>query len=146
HQTIKKVSDDIDSFGFNTAISAMMILANHLIKQTVRPKSVMEKFTLILAPFAPHLAEELWFRLGHSQSLVYESWPEYDRNLIKEKEIELAVQINGKIKDRVLVPADLDEQKIKELVLGSEKVAAALNGKTPKKVIIIKSRLVNIVL
>ena len=144
-QTIKKVGDDIESFGFNTAISAMMIFVNHLGKQSIRPKSVIEKFILILAPFAPHIAEELWEKLGHKDTLVYEPWPQYDKELIKEKEIELAVQILGKIKDRIVVPADADEEQIKQKALSSEKVIAALAGKEPKKIIVIKSRLVNIV-
>ena len=146
NQTIKKVGDDIESFGFNTAISAMMIFVNHLSREQVRPKSVIEKFILILAPFAPHIAEELWEMLGHSDSLTYEPWPEYDRELIKEKEIELAVQVNGKIKDRIVVAADTDEEQIKQKALGSEKVIAAIAGKSPKKIIVIKSRLVNIVI
>lgn len=146
HQTMKKVGEDIESFGFNTAISAMMIFVNHLSKQAVRPSSAIEKFVLILAPFAPHIAEELWARLGHKRSLAYESWPEYDKKLIKEKEVELAVQVNGKIKDRIVVPADSDEQYIKEQALGSTKVLATLDDKEPKKVVVIKSRLVNIVI
>ena len=145
NQTIKKVGDDIESFGFNTAISAMMIFINHLSKQDNRPKSVVERFVLILAPFAPHIAEELWERLGHTDTLTYEPWPEYDKELIKEKEIELAVQVNGKIKDRIVVSADLDEEQIKQKALASEKVIAAIAGKEPKKIIVIKSRLVNIV-
>jgi leucyl-tRNA synthetase len=146
NQTIKKVGDDIESFSFNTAISAMMIFVNHLTKQMVRPKMVVEKLVLILAPFAPHIAEELWRKLGHSDSLAYEAWPEYDKELIKEKEIELAVQVNGKIKDRIVVAADSDEEQIKQKALSSEKVIAAMAGKSPKKIIVIKSRLVNIVL
>jgi len=146
HQTIKKVGDDIETFNFNTAISAMMIFVNHLGRLPVRPKSVVEKLVLILAPFAPHIAEELWERLGHTGSLAYEPWPEYDKELIKEKEIELAVQVNGKIKDRIVVPADADDEQIKQKALASEKVAAALAGKEPRKIIIIKSRLVNIVI
>jgi leucyl-tRNA synthetase len=145
NQTIKKVGDDIESFGFNTAISAMMIFVNHLNKQTVRPKAVIEKFVLILAPFAPHIAEELWEKLGHTDTLAYEPWPEYDKELIKEKEIELAVQVNGKIKDRIVVAAEADEEQIKQQALASEKVIAAMAGKSPKKIIVIKSRLVNIV-
>ncbi|MFB0525562.1 MAG: leucine--tRNA ligase, partial [Phycisphaerae bacterium] len=129
YQTIKKVGDDIESFGFNTAISAMMIFVNHLRavvlsevkelackkKEILRSaqndntvsslKSVVEKFVLILAPFAPHIAEELWQKLGHSDSLAYEPWPEYDEELVKEKEIEMAVQVDGKIKDRIVVAA-----------------------------------------
>ena len=146
HQTIKKVGDDIETFSFNTAISAMMIFVNHLSKQTVRPKAAVEKLVLILAPFAPHIAEELWEKLGHSQGLAYEPWPEYDKELIKEKEIELAVQVNGKIKDRIIVPADADEEQIRQKALSTEKVVVAMAGKEPKKVIVIKSRLVNIVM
>ena len=145
NQTIKKVGDDIESFGFNTAISQMMIFVNHLSKQAVRPKSVVEKFVLILAPFAPHIAEELWEKLGHTDSLVYEPWPEYDRELIKEKEIELAVQVNGKIKDRITVAADTDEEQIKQRALGSEKVIAAMAGRPAKKVIVVKPRIVSII-
>ncbi len=146
NQTIKKVGDDIETFNFNTAISAMMIFVNHLGRLPVRPKAVVEKLVLILAPFAPHVAEELWERLGHTASLAYEPWPEYDRELIKEKEIELAVQVNGKIKDRIVVSADADDEQIKQKALRSEKVAAALAGKEPRKIIIIKSSLVNIVI
>jgi leucyl-tRNA synthetase len=146
NQTIKKVGYDIETFGFNTAISAMMIFTNHLSKQNVRPKTVVEKFVMILAPFAPHIAEELWEILGHSGSLTYEQWPEYDKDLIKEKEIELAVQVNGKIKDRIVVGAEEDEEQIKQKALASDKVVAALAGKSPKKIIVIKSRLVNIVI
>jgi len=145
HQTIKKVGDDIESFGFNTAISQMMIFINHLSKQAIRPKTVVENFVLILAPFAPHIAEELWEKLGHTESLAYEPWPQYDSRLIKEKEIELAVQVNGKIKDRIIVAAEADEDQIKQKALGCEKVIAAMAGKEPKKIIVIKSRLVNIV-
>ncbi|MHC4458702.1 MAG: leucine--tRNA ligase [Planctomycetota bacterium] len=145
HQTIKKVGDDTETFGFNTAISQMMIFTNHLSKQQVRPKSVIEKFVLLLSAFAPHIAEELWEKLGHTESLAYEPWPEYDKELIKEKEIELAVQVNGKIRDRIVIAADTDEEHIKQKALGSEKVTAAIAGKEPKKIIVIKSRLVNIV-
>ncbi len=145
HQTIRKVGSDVETFGFNTAISAMMILANHLARLEVRPLSAIEPFLLILAPFAPHIAEELWHRLGHTQSLTYEPWPRYDAELAKEKEVELAVQVNGKVKDRIVVPATSDEEYIRQKALANEKVAAALAGKTPKKVIVIKSRLVNIV-
>lgn len=145
HQTIRKVGGDVETFGFNTAISAMMILANHLGRLDARPRSVIEPFILIVAPFAPHVAEELWQRLGHTQSLAHEPWPRYDADLAREKEVELAVQVNGKVKDRIVVPADSDEEHIRQMALANEKVIAALAGKTPKKVIVIKSRLVNIV-
>jgi leucyl-tRNA synthetase len=145
HQTIKKVGGDVETFGFNTAISAMMILVNHLGRLPVQPRSTLEKLILILAPFAPHMSEELWQRLGHTKSLAYEPWPQYDESLTKEKEIELAVQINGKVRDRITVAADADEESIKAQALANPKVVESLAGKTPKKVIVIKSRLVNIV-
>ena len=145
NQTIKKVGDDIESFSFNTAISAMMIFTNHLSKQSARPKSVVEKFILILAPFAPHIAEELWERLGHKGSLAYEPWPEYDKDLIKEKEIELAVQVNGKIRDRIVVAAEADEEQIKQKALAGKKVNAAMKGKPAKKIIVVKPRIVSII-
>ena len=145
HQTIKKVGSDVETFGFNTAISSMMILVNHLIKQPVLPKSVVEQLVLILSPFAPHIAEELWQKLGHTKTLAYESWPKFDPELVKEAEIELAIQVNGKIKDKIVVPVQADDEQIKQKALASEKVIAALAGKQPKKVIVIKSRLVNIV-
>jgi leucyl-tRNA synthetase len=146
HQTIKKVGEDIEQLAFNTAISQMMIFVNHLGKQAVRAKSVVEKFILILAPFAPHIAEELWQKLGHNHTLAYEPWPEYDAELVKEKEVELAVQVMGKIKDRIVVSADASEEEIKQKALASEKVISAMAGKEPKKIIVIKSRLVNIVI
>ncbi|MHC4155858.1 MAG: leucine--tRNA ligase [Planctomycetota bacterium] len=145
HQTIRKVGDDIETFDLNTAISAMMIFVNHLSRQPVRPKTVVDKFILILAPFAPHVAEELWEKLGHEKSLAYESWPAYDRHLVKEKELELAVQVNGKIKDRIVVSAEADEEQIRQNALSSKKIIAALAGKEPRNIIVVKSRLVNIV-
>ncbi|MBL7214884.1 MAG: class I tRNA ligase family protein, partial [Phycisphaerae bacterium] len=145
HQTIKKVTEDIDDFAFNTAISQMMIFINHMSKQNIRPEDVMEKFVLILSPFAPHIAEELWQHLSHADTLAYEPWPAFNAELAKEKEIELAVQVLGKIKDKITVAADATEEQIKTLALASEKAQAALNGKEPKKIIVVKSRLVNII-
>ena len=145
HQTIRKVGGDVETFGFNTAISAMMIFVNHLARQEVRPKSVVESFILILAPFAPHVAEELWSRLGHDRSLAYEPWPQYDEELAREKQLELAVQVNGKVKDRIVVAAEADDESVKAVALASEKVVFAFGGKTPKKVLVVKGRLVNIV-
>ncbi len=145
NQTIKKVGDDIENFRFNTAISAMMIFVNHLGQREIRPKSVVEKFVLVLAPFAPHIAEELREKLGHTDTVAYEPWPEYDKELIKEKEIELAVQVNGKIKDRIVVAAEADEEQIKQKALGSKKVIAAMAGKEARKIIVVKPRIVSII-
>ena len=145
NQTIKKVGGDIETFNFNTAISAMMILVNHLGRLSVRPKAVVEKLLLILAPFSPHIAEELWQRLGHTQTLAYEPWPEYDKELVKEKQIELAVQVNGKIKDKIVVSADADDKQIESEALAREKVKTALGGKPVRKVIVAKPRIVSVI-
>ncbi len=145
HQTIRKVGDDIENFAFNTAISQMMIFVNHLSKYKERPVSAVKPFVKILSPFAPHICEELWQLLGHTESLAYEPWPEYDAELTKEKQIELAVQVKGKVRDKIVVDADADEQTITEIALESEKVKGSLAGKEPKKIIVVKNRLVNIV-
>ncbi len=145
HQTIHKVGSDIETFGFNTAISAMMIFVNHLAKQEVRPRSVVESFILLLAPFAPHIAEELWQRLGHQESLACQPWPKYEQEIAKERQIELPVQFNGRVRDRILVPVDLGEEQVKARALASEKIVAALAGRTPKKVIVVKGKMVSIV-
>ena len=123
----------------------MMIFVNHMTKQKIHSRAALEPFVLILAPFAPHIAEELWQRLGHTESLAYEAWPAYDEALTQAKEVELAVQIKGKIKDRIVVPADAEEEQIKSAALGSAKVQAALAGQASKRIIVIKSRLVNII-
>ncbi len=145
HQTIKKVGEDIESFAFNTAISAMMIFVNHLGRQQIRPKAVVEKLLLILAPFAPHIAEELWQRLGHGESLAYEPWPEYDKEMVKERQLELAVQVNGKVRDRIVIAADADEESIKEAALSRPKIKGIVGDRQPGRIIVVKPRLVNIV-
>jgi leucyl-tRNA synthetase len=145
NHTIKKVTEDLENYAFNTAISQMMIFVNHLHKQDIRPIGVLRQFVLVLSPFAPHLCEELWQRLGHSDSLAYEPWPAFDADKAKEKDIELAVQIKGKIKDKITIAADATEEQIQQKALASEKVQAILNGGRPKKIIVVKSRLVNII-
>ncbi|AQQ71527.1 Leucine--tRNA ligase [Limihaloglobus sulfuriphilus] len=145
HQTIKKVTGDIEEFSFNTAISQMMIFINGVSKLEVKPKTAIEKFVLLLAPFAPHIAEELWNKLGNTQSLSHEPWPQYDEELTKESSIEIAVQVLGKIKDRINVPADLDEKGLEQAALASEKIQSVIAGKQVRKVIVVKGRLVNII-
>jgi leucyl-tRNA synthetase len=145
HQTIQKVTDDLDGMRFNTAIAAMMEFTNHLTPLPVRPRSVLEPFVLLLSPFAPHLAEELWHTLGHKQTLAYEPWPAYDPALLKEDAVEVVVQINGKVKQKLTLPAGLDEAALKEKVLADPGVRALLEGKRVKKVIPVRGKLVNIV-
>ena len=133
-------------------LAALMEFNNYLVKAKTTPvvqtavwTEAVRALILLLAPPAPHLAEELWERLGHAHSLAYEPWPQYDDELAREKQIELAVQVNGKVKDRIVVAAEADEESIRAVALANEKVVATLAGKTPRKVIVIKSRLVNIV-
>ena len=145
HQTIQKVTADLDGMRFNTAIAAMMELTNHLTPLPARPRSVLEPFVLLLSPFAPHLAEELWRALGHKDTLAYEPWPEFDSSLAKEEEIEVPVQINGKVRHRLTVPADVDAKALEALALADPKVRELLAGKTPRKVIVVPKKLVNIV-
>jgi leucyl-tRNA synthetase len=141
HRAIKKVTEDIESLNFNTAISALMVFSNELAKETVKPKKVMEHFVLLLSPFAPHLCEELWQKLGHTQSLAYEPWPVFDPGLIEDQVIEIPVMVDGKVRSRLNVGADSTEATVEKEVLSDPKIIAALEGKTiaqkkyvPKKI------------
>jgi leucyl-tRNA synthetase len=145
HQTIQKVTEDLDGMRFNTAIAAMMELTNHLTPLPVKPRSVLEPFVLLLSPFAPHLAEELWHTLGHTQTLAYEPWPKYDPALTKADEVEVPVQLNGKLKLKLTVAADLDKAAFEKAILSDDKVRALLNGKEIRKVIVVPGKLMNIV-
>jgi leucyl-tRNA synthetase len=145
HHTIQRVTDDLESMSFNTAISAMMELSNHLTKQTVRSKSVLKTFVLLLSPFAPHLGEELWHALGGANSLAFEPWPSYDANLLKADTIEVPVQINGKLKSKLTVAADITKEALEQAALNDEKIKSQLEGKTVKKVIVVPGKLVNLV-
>jgi leucyl-tRNA synthetase len=146
HQTIRRVTADLDSMSFNTAIAAMMEFSNHLTKQSVRPRSVLNTFVLLLGPFAPHLAEELWHALGHPQTLAYEPWPTYDVALTKADEIEVPVQVNGKLRSKVTVPADSDQKALQDAALADEKIRGILEGKQVRKIIVVPGKLVNIVI
>jgi leucyl-tRNA synthetase len=145
HQTIEKVTKDTETLNFNTAISSMMTFVNHVTQLEVRPKSVLEPFVLLLAPYAPHIAEELWRALGHETTLAYEPWPKFDPALAKADEIEVPVQVNGKVKARLKVPAEIDDQALEEKALADETVKAAIAGKTIKMVKVVPRKLVNVV-
>jgi len=129
HRTVKKVTDDIEALAFNTALSQLMILSNDLAKREVRPRSVMERFALLLSPFAPHLAEELWSLLGNAESLAYAPWPSYDAAFTVDESVEIPIMVNGKVKSKMLVPKDWDEAAVEKEAFKDEKVAAAILGK-----------------
>jgi leucyl-tRNA synthetase len=144
HRTIDKVRADTDALRFNTAISAMMVFVNEMTKQTVRPKSVLQSFCLLLAPYAPHMAEEIHERLGGAGGVSHAAFPVADPKWLVDDTVEVAVQVNGKVKDRVMVPADADEAAVKPIALGSDKVSAAIAGKEIVKFLYVKGRLVTI--
>jgi leucyl-tRNA synthetase len=145
HKTIKAVTEDIEKMSFNTAISRMMEFTNEFSPQEVRPKSAMETLTILLSPFAPHIAEELWQLLGHDNTLAFEPWPAFDESKIAEAEIEVPVQVNGKLKAKVKVPAGADNATIESAAKQNSSVAGNLEGKTIVKVVVVPGRLVNFV-
>jgi leucyl-tRNA synthetase len=144
-RTIDGVTRDFDELGFNTAISKLMVLLRDGAKDEPWTRDMAEAFVLMLSPMAPHLAEELWRKLGHEESLAHEEWPEADPALLVEDTITLAVQVNGKRRDEIQVPADASKEAIEAAALAREKVRKFLGDGAPKKVIVVPGRLVNLV-
>ncbi|MBI4280890.1 class I tRNA ligase family protein [Candidatus Uhrbacteria bacterium] len=145
HQTVKKVTEDIEAMKFNTAVSQMMICVNAFANAEIVPQDLFELFLKALSPFAPHLAEELWQQLGYGESIVKESWPTYDPELAKDIEIELVVQVNGRVRSRLIALADLPEDELKAKALAAEKIQPWIKDKKIKQVIVARGKLVNIV-
>jgi leucyl-tRNA synthetase len=145
HKTIHAVTRDIEHLSFNTAIARMMEFTNFFFKEEKRPMAVMRRFVQILSPFAPHLAEELWEQLGGPGSLAYEPWPEFDPELLKEDTVEIPVQVNGKLRGRVVVPAGADQAVMEAAARADEKIAELLAGKTVVKTIVVPGKMVNFV-
>ncbi len=145
HRTIQAVTHDTETMGFNTAIARMMEFVNFFTKQSVRPRSVMESFVLLLAPYAPHISEELWQVLGHADTLSYEAWPICDQTYLRQETIEIPVQINGKVRSKVTVPAEASRDDTLAAALNDAKVSELLVGSTLVKSIVIEGRMVNLV-
>ncbi len=145
HKTIRKVSEDIESFAFNTAVSAMMILVNEMDKLDKISKSDFELFLKILSPFAPHMTEELWSNLGHKSLLVQESWPRADKNKMLEEEVTIAVQINGKVRSEAHIVKGLSQDEIVSIARGLPDVEKWIMNREIKKIIYIKDKLLNLV-
>ena len=146
HQTVKKVTEDYEALKFNTAIAAMMIFVNAVYKETVFPREYAEGFVKLLNPLAPHMTEELWSTvLGHTPSLANETWPTYDEEKTKDDEITVVIQINGKLRDKVSVPATASKEEIEAAALNTPRVKELLDGLTIRKVIVVPGKLVNIV-
>jgi len=145
HKTIKKVGEDIEQLRFHTAIAAMMVLVKHLAALKGTPREAAKALTLLVSPFAPHLGEELWQRLGAKTSLAYEPWPAFDPALVKDDVVEIGVQVNGKARASVAIAVDADEETAKAAALADPKVQQFTEGKALKKVIYVKGRILNLI-
>ncbi|MDT2848973.1 leucine--tRNA ligase [Vagococcus carniphilus] len=145
HQTVKKVTEDLEHLRFNTAISQLMIFVNEAYKADALPVEYMNGFLQLLAPIAPFISEELWERMGHTESISHVSWPTYDEKELVEDEIEVIFQVNGKLKAKVIVPRDLSKEELEEVAMNHEQIKANIEGKTVRKVIAVPNKLVNIV-
>ncbi len=145
HQTIKKVTEDLEALRFNTAIAQMMVFTNEVTKLETRPRVLLEPFVLLLSPFAPHIAEELWERLGKAPSVATQPWPPYDPALVARDRLTIPIQVNGKLRSKIEVPADSSEEQVVRLARQDAKLSEWLQGKTPRKVIYVEKKLVNFV-
>jgi leucyl-tRNA synthetase len=145
HRTIKKVEDDIAQMRFNTGIAELIKLNNELTHMPAIPRELAENFTLMLAPFAPHIAEEIWSHLGHTKTLTHRPWPEYDPKKLAETMMELPVQVNGKLRDKIKVPADANEDAILQAAQSAAGVQTWISGKDIKKKLYVPKKLVNFV-
>jgi leucyl-tRNA synthetase len=146
HKLNKKVSEDLEATKFNTAIAGFMEFLNFaFLQKSELGKEVIERFLILLSPFAPHITEELWQQLGYKDSIHKQKWPKYDSELIKEEMITLIIQVNGKVRDKIEVEADISEEKAKKLAISSQKVQKWISGKEIKKIIFVPGKLINIV-
>ena len=145
NQTVKKVTEDFDTLSFNTAISQLMVFINECYKTNEVYKPYIEGFVKMLSPIAPHIGEELWDRLGHENTITYQPWPTFDESLLVDDEVEIVVQVNGKVRAKINIPKDLSKEEMQDLALSNDNVKMSIEGKEVKKVIAVPQKLVNIV-
>ncbi|EWL92584.1 leucyl-tRNA synthetase [Staphylococcus aureus F16432] len=145
NQTVKKVTEDFETLGFNTAISQLMVFINECYKVDEVYKPYIEGFVKMLAPIAPHIGEELWSKLGHEESITYQPWPTYDEALLVDDEVEIVVQVNGKLRAKIKIAKDTSKEEMQEIALSNDNVKASIGGKDIMKVIAVPQKLVNIV-
>ncbi|HEJ8757797.1 TPA: leucine--tRNA ligase [Staphylococcus aureus] len=145
NQTVKKVTEDFETLGFNTAISQLMVFINECYKVDEVYKPYIEGFVKMLAPIAPHIGEELWSKLGHDESITYQPWPTYDEALLVDDEVEIVVQVNGKLRAKIKIAKDTSKEEMQEIALSNDNVKASIEGKDIMKVIAVPQKLVNIV-
>ncbi len=146
HKTIKKVEQDIENFSFNTSVSEFMICVNELGSLKCNKRAIVEPLVIALSPFAPHIAEELWEKLGHSESILTATYPKYDDQYLVESTFSYPISINGKVRAQMEFALDMPKEDIEKIVLASEIVQKWTEGKPPKKMIVVPGRIVNVVL
>jgi len=146
HQTVKKVTEDYEAMHYNTAISQMMVFINEGYKAEKISKEFVEGFVILISPIVPHLAEELWSILGHEESISYVAWPTYDESKLVDNEVEIPVQIKGKVRAKLVVAKDASKEELEKMALESEQVQQWIDGQEVKKIIAIPGKLVNIVI
>lgn len=145
HETVKKVTEDFEALRFNTGISQLMVFINDCYKAPVIPREFAEGFMKLLSPVAPHIAEELWTKLGHEETITYAEWPVHDESKLVEQEIEIVLQAMGKLRAKVMVPHDASKEELEKIALNDEQMKSWLEGKTVRKVIVVPGKLVNVV-
>ena len=145
HKTIKKVNDDIEDFSFNTSVSQFMIAVNELTAMKCHERSILEPLAILISPYAPHIAEELWEKLGHQMSISKASFPIFNPQYLVESNKEYPVSFNGKMRFTLNLPLDLTKEQIEEIVMNDERTIKQLEGRTPNKVIIVPGKIINLV-
>jgi leucyl-tRNA synthetase len=145
HKTIRKVEKDIETFSFNTSVSEFMICSNELVALKCNKRSILEPLVIALAPFAPHIAEELWHKLGHQKTVFDAGFPAYDEQYLTENSFNYPISINGKVRAQMNFALDMPREDIEKVVLASEIVKKWTEGKPPKKVIVVPGKIVNVV-
>ncbi|GFZ84121.1 leucine--tRNA ligase [Compostibacillus humi] len=145
HETVKKVTEDFENLHFNTGISQLMVFINEGYKADILPKEYVEGFVKLLSPVAPHICEELWEKLGHKKTISYEPWPTYDEAKLVENEVEIVLQVMGKVRSKINVPKDISKEELEKLALEDSVMQKWLEGKTIRKVIVVPGKLVNVV-
>jgi leucyl-tRNA synthetase len=146
HATIKKVQEDIERLSFNTSVSQFMICVNELNDLKSNKRAILEPLTVVVSTYAPHLCEELWSLLGHSESITFTEYPDFNESFLVEDSVNYPISINGKMRLKIELPASMGKDEVEKAVLANEEVIQRLEGATPKKVIVVPKRIVNIVL
>ena len=146
HKTIKKTTEDIEKMALNTVISTFMIAVNEWSKQKCNNREILTQFLILLSPFAPHFSEELWEHLGHSTTISNQPWPSHNDKYLIEQMHEYPISFNGKMRFKIEMALDLSKQQIEEIVINNERAIKHLSGKTPKKIIVVPGKIVNIVI